>query len=805
MHISSKKKIVILGMMTRMPVAGNAWLVGQYLAGFRRLGFDAYYVEAHGIQPAGMLLANGVGDSSEQAASYIARIMKRFGMAHQWAFQALHADGRCYGMSESELARLYRSAELIINLHGGTVPLPEHSATGRLVYLGTDPVQLEIELYENQPATIEFLSQHAAYFTWGLNYGNADCGVPVSAQFELKPTRPPVVPDFWLSAHAQVHRPFTTVGNWRQSQRVLRFQGETYHWSKHWEFLKVLDLPAHSGQEFELALSRSSRTEDDCRLLESHGWRVRDALEFSTDLDAYRDYITTSRAEFTVAKDQNVRLRSGWFSERSAQYLASGRPVITQDTGFGNVLPTGCGLFAFSDMEGALTAVQAVTTAYARHSRAAAEIARDYFHYDVVLRDLLSEFGLNPRRWQRGVAARATRPGAAEWGTRLSALFGTQPEESGHPHVPEEKAHLFSALDNGSTEFEVLNLLHALILTFKPEVALETGTYRGFGAIALASAMAANGVGRLHTVELDPDNAEEARANIDRFDPGLWERLELHQEDSCRFIDAYEGPPFHFAFFDSDMSQRHHEFEALMDRDLLMPGAICIFHDTSRHRSRYWKHDGAELRQAVEGYLDRYGGLVSDLSRGLTIFQLPFDRATVPRQTADSTSEVMTNGAPRQGPLSPGDCRIQIRADVPVEAVVSEEIRLDCTVRNLADVCLLSAQPHPVCLSYRWLDPDGDWFHGVEGTRTILPGALEPQSELTCALRVTAPPTEGQFAIRLTLVQEHVRWFDEVDEANAWTAWVQVLPALDGLAHNESANGNGEPALASVAESAVDC
>src|SRR5262249_34901863 len=161
--------------------------------------------------------------------------------------------------------------------------------------------------------------------------------------------------------------------------------------------------------------------------------------------------------------------------------------------------------------------------------------ARDYFHYEVVLRDFLAEFGLNPRRWQRRAASSPSPADAGGWAARLSALFGTQPETMDHPHVPEEKAHLFTALDNGSTEFEVLNLLHALVSTFKPEVALETGTYRGFGAIAMASAMAANGVGRLHTVELNPDNADEARSNIDRFDPGLWERLELHHDDSCRF------------------------------------------------------------------------------------------------------------------------------------------------------------------------------------------------------------------------------------------------------------------------------
>jgi hypothetical protein len=172
----------------------------------------------------------------------------------------------------------------------------------------------------------------------------------------------------------------------------VEFEGEIYTWSKHHEFLKVLDLPRRSAQAFELGLS--SYDDGDRRLLEDHGWNIRPAMEFSTDLNAYRRYICESRGEFTVAKDQNVRLRSGWFSERSAQYLAAGRPVITQDTGFGNVLPTGRGLFAFSTMDDILAAVDAVNSDYELHRRAASELAREYFNYDVVLPGMLSEVGL---------------------------------------------------------------------------------------------------------------------------------------------------------------------------------------------------------------------------------------------------------------------------------------------------------------------------------------------------------------------------------------------------------------------------
>lgn len=385
------EKIVVLGSMTKMPVAGVVWQTMQYVVGFRRLGYDVYYVEAHGRTPS--MFSEGEGDNaSEKAAGFIDRVMRKFDLGEHWAFHALHADGRVYGMSEAKLAELYRSAALLINLHGGTEPLPEHYATDRLVYLGTDPVQVEIELYHGDERAIDFLEPHCAFFTYGENYGNPDCKLPVSDRFQFRPTRQPVLLDLWRNEADGDAENFTTIGNWRQPWREVAFGGEVYHWSKHLEFMKFVDLPSRTRQPFELALSNIE--DEDERMLRGEGWRVRPALEMSLSEDAYRDYILRSRGEFTVAKDQNVRLRSGWFSDRSASYLAAGRPVITQETGFTNIFPSGRGLFGFSTMDEILCAVEAINADYVGQSRAAWDIAREFFSYDRVLTRLLDDIGM---------------------------------------------------------------------------------------------------------------------------------------------------------------------------------------------------------------------------------------------------------------------------------------------------------------------------------------------------------------------------------------------------------------------------
>lgn len=383
-------------MMTKMPVAGVVWQTAHYLVGLQRMGYDVYYVEAHARTPS-MFMQTAADDGSAKAAAFIAEVCRRFGLERRWAFHALHDDGRVYGMSDSELRALYQSAALLINLHGGTIPRPEHYATGRLVFLETDPVALQIQLHDGLAEAIAYLEPHCAFFTFGENYGNSDCGLPVSDRFDFKPTRQPVVIDFWQPPQLPALPPgpfFTTIGNWEQQWRQVQFRGETYHWSKHHEFLKFIDLPSRVKAGTQLKLALASYDEPVERMLCEHGWTVRPAANFSADADAYRRFIANSRGEFTVAKDQNVRLRSGWFSDRSATYLAAGRPVITQDTGFGNVLPTGKGLFAFQTMEDILAALDAVNGDYERQSRAAADVAREHFSADVVLGKLLEEVGL---------------------------------------------------------------------------------------------------------------------------------------------------------------------------------------------------------------------------------------------------------------------------------------------------------------------------------------------------------------------------------------------------------------------------
>jgi glycosyltransferase involved in cell wall biosynthesis len=385
-----KPRIVVLGMLAKMPVPGVVWQTLHYLLGFRSLGFDVLYVEAHGRTPS-MLMERDTDDGSARAAALIDSILRPFGLGSNWAFHALHDDGRVLGLSEGALAAALRDAELIINLHGGTMPSEQLAASGRLVYLETDPVALQVELHDGDAGAHAFLEPHCAFFTFAENLGAPDCPLPASERFPFRPTRQPVVLDLWENAVQPPPDRFTTIANWRQGWRTVTFQGETYGWSKHEEWQRFLELPARSGARFEVAMSGYGPSDDE--LLTAHGWSIRPALDLSQD--DYREFIRTSGAEFTVAKDQNVRLATGWFSDRSATYLAAGRPVVTQDTGFGAVLPVGDGLFAIRDLDAAVAAVQDITAAPERHRRAAAAIAREYFDAGRVLGDLLDDLGVS--------------------------------------------------------------------------------------------------------------------------------------------------------------------------------------------------------------------------------------------------------------------------------------------------------------------------------------------------------------------------------------------------------------------------
>lgn len=397
--------VVVLGMMTKIPVAGVVWQVLAYLEGLRRLGYDPWYVEAHARTPS-MFMERESDDGSAAAARFLASLLGRFGFGDRWAYHALHDDGAVFGLSGRELSDLYGRAAMLLNLHGGTEPNEQLSSTGRLVYLETDPCQLQIELHEGQAASIEFLDAHVAWFTFGENWGRAGNPLPAADRYPFRPTRQPVVMDHWSDSGVPGSA-FTTVANWRQRWREVHLGGDSFTWSKDLQFDAVAELPARTGATLEMALS--GHEPDDVTRLRGLGWMTRDALPMSLDLDDYRSYLQRSRAEFTVAKDQNVRLRSGWFSDRSATYLAAGRPVITQDTGVADIYPTGEGLHLWNDLDGAVAAVEAVLARPRAESAAATEIAREFFAHDRVLGALMSDLGMAPRAQRHRLDA-ASRP-----------------------------------------------------------------------------------------------------------------------------------------------------------------------------------------------------------------------------------------------------------------------------------------------------------------------------------------------------------------------------------------------------------
>jgi hypothetical protein len=380
-------RLVVAGGVGAMPFAGVAWQVLQYLEGFRRLGHDVFYLEDTQRWPYDPV-DDTICDDAGPAVTYVAGLMARLELEHAWAYRDV-SDGALHGVSARRLSEVLGAADVLINLSGVMVLREEHLRVPIRVYLETDPVLPQVEVAQGRRFTIDLLAGHTHHLSYGENFGAPDCGVPIE-RFDYRPTRPPVILDWW----APDERPpvlggrFTTIANWRQTGKDVTWQGRRLTWSKDVQFAPLLGLPERAGAPIELALAL-----DDAhaltRLTEA-GWRVRAAGPLSKDIDAYRSYIRDSAGEFSVAKEQNVVLRSGWFSDRTATYLAAGRPAIVQDTGFGCALPTGAGLLAFATLEEAVEALDAVRADYPAHCSAALAIAERYLRAESVLGDLLA-------------------------------------------------------------------------------------------------------------------------------------------------------------------------------------------------------------------------------------------------------------------------------------------------------------------------------------------------------------------------------------------------------------------------------
>jgi hypothetical protein len=247
-----------------------------------------------------------------------------------------------------------------------------------------------VGVIQGNASTIAALAAHDTHFSFGENLGAADCGVAIE-RFRWLPTRQPVVMDLWDSSNVRPGDAYTTITTWHNKGKTIDYQGDRYYWTKDREFKQFLDLPQRQRASFELATMVDA---DVLALLQRYGWRQVDSAAISADVDQYRGYIQQSRGEFTVARDQYVRPNTGWFSDRSVCYLAAGRPVITQETGFSKYLPTGKGLFGFRTMNDILAAVDAIESDYAANCRAARDIAAEYFAAEKVIGSLMERAGL---------------------------------------------------------------------------------------------------------------------------------------------------------------------------------------------------------------------------------------------------------------------------------------------------------------------------------------------------------------------------------------------------------------------------
>lgn len=384
----SKGKIIVFGILFFYPLAGVTYQFLHYLLGLRRLGYDPYYVEDSGRWVYDPQINESSPDPSNNIAA-VAPLLESFGFGNRWVFRGKYPNGKTYGMTEQQLNDLYADADAFLNVTGAQEIREEHLVVPRRIYVESDPFAFQARLAMGDDFVLKQLQAHDTHFSFGENLGSPDCPIP-AGPFKWLPTRQPVAIDLW--EHNFSPGPaFNTITTWHNKGRNIVYNGDTYYWTKDREFEKVIDLPTRRDAQFELAVTVDAPTRE--KLL-ANRWRLADSVAVSRDIDSYRRYIQQSRGEFTVARDQYVRPKTGWFSDRSACYLAAGRPVITQETGFSKFIPSGKGLHGFNDLDGILAAVDKIQTDPEGQNRAALEIANEYFHAEKVLENLMARASL---------------------------------------------------------------------------------------------------------------------------------------------------------------------------------------------------------------------------------------------------------------------------------------------------------------------------------------------------------------------------------------------------------------------------
>jgi hypothetical protein len=382
------KRVVVLGLMGQYPMGGMAWQVLHHVLGFRRLGCECFYVENSGAPPYSPRLRSIVADARENLR-FLRDTFRRFDLSDAWAYYDC-LTSRWAGLGEARVRDLLEHADVIVNLCGATRPESHAARKGCLVYLETDPILEQVKLASGDPRSRAFVDAHDLHFTYGWNVGEPGCPVP-SGGIAWRKTHPPVLVDLWEGARAPARARWRTIATWRNVGKDVTLGGETYLWSKHPSFERVMDLPSRTREPLEIALVATEEAVRE-RFLAA-GWALADPWLATRSAAAHRRYIRGARGEFSVEKDDQVRLRSGWFSDRSVCFLAAGRPCVLQDTGFGTRLPTEEGLLAWSTAEQAADALERVARDYSRHRAAALRIAREFFDASVLLPPILEAAG----------------------------------------------------------------------------------------------------------------------------------------------------------------------------------------------------------------------------------------------------------------------------------------------------------------------------------------------------------------------------------------------------------------------------
>ena len=417
--MTSTLRIIVTGLVGLYPVGGVAWDYLQYVVGLSKLGHDVYYFEDTWNWPYHPIEKQYTDDGT-YSAQYIRNFFDRYApeLNDHWHYFHLHETS--FGMTKSEFDNVVESADLFLNVSGACL-IPDNLSPHCIkVFLDTDPGYNQIVFKERFPWSENVdrwcrnVEAHDQHFTYAENIYGDDCSIP-RLGFDWKTTRMPIITESWHSPVAEINSserlPWTTVMSWNAFKGKLIYQGKEYK-SKDIEFEKLISLPERANVPFLIAvggittrwkwfelnnwqivsrfLSEMARSKK-FKQLASSGWEVADGPSLTLTPQQYHQLISDSRGEFSVAKNVYVAMRTGWFSCRSACYLAAGKPAVVQETGFGSVLPTGEGIVSFSTLEEAVAAIELVESDYERHAKAARAISEEYFDSDKILNQLIED------------------------------------------------------------------------------------------------------------------------------------------------------------------------------------------------------------------------------------------------------------------------------------------------------------------------------------------------------------------------------------------------------------------------------